>query len=90
MSAGLSTESCSLAEWERELRINQTAPLVLMQAALPFLKASAAQGCGPAVVLVSSICSSVAFENLLPYCVARAGVDQLARCAALELGTPKA
>ena len=86
MSAGLSTYSCSQSDWDAELRVNLSAPFVLLQAALPFLRRSAEAGRQPAVVLVSSICSHVAFENLLPYCVAKAGVDQLARCAALELG----
>jgi NAD(P)-dependent dehydrogenase (short-subunit alcohol dehydrogenase family) len=55
----------------------------LTQAAVPFLELS---NHGGAIVHVSSICSFTAFENLLPYYVSKAGVDQLTRCSALELG----
>merc|ERR1712176_1378951 len=64
------------------MEVNLTAPFLLTQAAVPHLRCSDSA----AIVHVSSICSSVAFENLLPYCTAKAGVDQLTRCSALELG----
>jgi NAD(P)-dependent dehydrogenase (short-subunit alcohol dehydrogenase family) len=38
------------------------------------------------IVNVSSVTGIRAFPNVLAYCVSKAGVDQLTRCAALELG----
>jgi NAD(P)-dependent dehydrogenase (short-subunit alcohol dehydrogenase family) len=37
------------------------------------------------IVNVSSVSGTRAFPNVLSYCVSKAGVDQLTRCAALEL-----
>ena len=41
---------------------------------------------GGAVVNISSIANSVAFQDHTTYCISKAGVDQLTRCMALELG----
>jgi NAD(P)-dependent dehydrogenase (short-subunit alcohol dehydrogenase family) len=37
------------------------------------------------IVNVSSVTGLRAFPNVLAYCVSKAGIDQLTRCAALEL-----
>src|SRR5207248_3321688 len=39
----------------------------------------------PSVVNVSSVTGLRAFPGVLAYCVSKAGVDQLTRCAALDL-----
>lgn len=82
MTTGLNVTNCSIEAWQQEIDVNLTAPFLLTQAATPHLKRSSRA----AIVHVSSICSTVAFENLLPYCSAKAGLDQLTRCSALELG----
>jgi NAD(P)-dependent dehydrogenase (short-subunit alcohol dehydrogenase family) len=51
-----------------------------MRAVLPLLPSP-----GGAIVNVSSVTGVRAFPNVLAYCVSKAGVDQLTRCAALEL-----
>jgi NAD(P)-dependent dehydrogenase (short-subunit alcohol dehydrogenase family) len=51
-----------------------------MRAAAPLLSASRG-----AIVNVSSVTGLRAFPGVLAYCVSKAGVDQLTRCAALEL-----
>jgi NAD(P)-dependent dehydrogenase (short-subunit alcohol dehydrogenase family) len=51
-----------------------------MRAALPALTASRG-----AIVNVSSVTGLRAFPGVLAYCVSKAGLDQLTRCAALEL-----
>ena len=60
--------------------INLRAPFRLMRAAAPHLKARKG-----AVVNVSSVNGLRSFAGVLAYCVSKAGVDQLTRCAALEL-----
>jgi NAD(P)-dependent dehydrogenase (short-subunit alcohol dehydrogenase family) len=62
------------------LDVNVRAPFRLMRAAVPLLAASRG-----AIVNVSSVTGLRAFPNVLAYCVSKAGVDQLTRCAALEL-----
>jgi NAD(P)-dependent dehydrogenase (short-subunit alcohol dehydrogenase family) len=73
-------ESTSDADWDAMLDVNVRAPFRLMRAAVPLLAASRG-----AIVNVSSVTGLRAFPNVLAYCVSKAGVDQLTRCAALEL-----
>ncbi len=73
-------ESTSDADWDEMLDINLRAPFRLMRAASPHLAESRG-----AVVNVSSVTGLRAFPGVLAYCVSKAGVDQLTRCAALEL-----
>ena len=66
--------------WDEMLDTNLRAPFRLMRAAVPHLVASRGS-----VVNVSSVTGLRAFPGVLAYCVSKAGVDQLTRCAALEL-----
>ena len=69
-----------LEAWEAMLNINLRAPFLLMQKALPKLIESRGN-----IVNVSSVTGLRAFPGVLAYCVSKAGLDQLTRCAALEL-----
>jgi NAD(P)-dependent dehydrogenase (short-subunit alcohol dehydrogenase family) len=60
--------------------INLRAPFRLMRAATPHLKTRKG-----AVVNVSSVNGLRSFAGVLAYCVSKAGVDHLTRCAALEM-----
>lgn len=66
--------------WDEMLDINLRAPFRLMRAATPHLVASRGS-----IVNVSSVTGLRAFPGVLAYCVSKAGIDQLTRCAALEL-----
>ncbi len=73
-------ETTRLDDWAGMMELNLTAPFHLMQLALPALKQ------GPGVVVnVSSVTGLRSFPGILSYCTAKAGLDQLTRCAALEL-----
>ena len=73
-------ENTSLGDWDSMLNINLRSVYYLMHCFTPALKASKGN-----VVNVSSVTGPRAFPNVLAYCVSKAGVDQLTRCAALEL-----
>lgn len=73
-------ENTSDAAWDEMLDINLRAPFRLMRAAAPHL--IAVRG---SVINVSSVTGLRAFPGVLAYCVSKAGVDQLTRCAALEM-----
>lgn len=75
-----SLDQTSDAIWEDMLAVNLTAPFRLMRAASAHL--AARKG---AVVNVSSVTGLRSFAGVLAYCVSKAGVDQLTRCAALEM-----
>ena len=66
--------------WDEMLDVNLRAPFRLMRAAAPHLKRSKGS-----IVNVSSVTGLRAFPGVLAYCVSKAGMDQLTRCAALEL-----
>lgn len=73
-------ETTSLAAWDAMLDINVRSVFQLMQAALPVLSE-----CRGNMVNVSSVTGLRSFPGVLAYCVSKAALDQLTRCAALEL-----
>jgi NAD(P)-dependent dehydrogenase (short-subunit alcohol dehydrogenase family) len=62
------------------MAINLRGPFRLMREATPHLKARKG-----AVVNVSSVNGLRSFAGVLAYCVSKSGMDQLTRCAALEM-----
>ncbi|HEY7499357.1 MAG TPA: SDR family oxidoreductase [Vicinamibacterales bacterium] len=77
-----SIETTGDREWNAMMDINATAPFRLMRAATPALIQSRG-----AIVNVSSVTGLRSFPGVLAYCVSKAAVDQLTRCAALELAS---
>jgi NAD(P)-dependent dehydrogenase (short-subunit alcohol dehydrogenase family) len=73
-------QSTDDGSWDAMLDLNLRAPFRLMREAAPHLAASHG-----AIVNVSSVTGLRAFPGILAYCVSKAGLDQLTRCAALEL-----
>jgi NAD(P)-dependent dehydrogenase (short-subunit alcohol dehydrogenase family) len=73
-------ESTTDASWDEMMAINLRAPFRLMRAAAPHLASRKGS-----IVNVSSVNGLRSFPNVLAYCVSKAAVDQLTRCAALEL-----
>jgi NAD(P)-dependent dehydrogenase (short-subunit alcohol dehydrogenase family) len=73
-------ETTPLAEWDAMMNVNLRSVFHLMQLAAPRLERRPGN-----VVNVSSVTGLRAFPGVLAYCVSKAGVDQLTRCAALEL-----
>jgi NAD(P)-dependent dehydrogenase (short-subunit alcohol dehydrogenase family) len=75
-----SVESTTDEAWDTMMDINARAPFRLMRAAVPALTASRGS-----VVNVSSVTGLRSFPGVLAYCVSKSAIDQLTRCAALEL-----
>ncbi len=75
-------ETTTTAAWDAMLNINLRSVFLLMQKALPSLIERRGN-----IVNVSSVTGLRAFPGVLAYCVSKAGLDQLTRCAALELAT---
>ena len=75
-----SLETTTLDEWDKMLNVNLRSVFYVMQRCLPYLEATKGN-----IVNVSSVTGTRAFPGVLAYCVSKAGVDQLTRCAALEL-----
>ena len=73
-------ETTTLNAWDTMMAINLRSVFHLMQLAVPHLEKTRGS-----IVNVSSVTGLRAFPGVLAYCVSKAGVDQLTRCAALEL-----
>jgi len=73
-------ETTTLADWDAMMNVNLRSVFHLMQLCAPHLERRPGN-----VVNVSSVTGLRAFPGVLAYCVSKAGVDQLTRCAALEL-----
>lgn len=64
------------------MNVNLRSVFYLMQLATPHLSKTSGN-----IVNVSSVTGLRSFPGVLAYCVSKAGVDQLTRCAALELAS---
>ena len=73
-------ENTTLDAWDAMLNVNLRAVFNLMQQSVPHLTDRRGN-----IVNVSSVTGLRAFPGVLAYCVSKAGLDQLTRCAALEL-----
>lgn len=87
-SAGIiasgSLEDTTIDNWDKMMDINVRTVFYLSQLCVPHLEKTSGN-----IVNVSSVAGTRAFPNVLAYCVSKAAVDQLTRCAALELAEKK-
>ncbi|MBI2966472.1 MAG: bifunctional aldolase/short-chain dehydrogenase [Bacteroidetes bacterium] len=86
-NAGIFTESClieemNLSAWNQSMRLNLGSHMNLLKTCIPFLS----KGIDPAVVIIASKNVPAPGPGVSAYSVAKAGLTQLARVAALELG----
>ncbi|MDQ6992801.1 MAG: bifunctional aldolase/short-chain dehydrogenase [Mariprofundus sp.] len=77
-----SIEQMPAAVWQQSLDVNLTSHQQLMQASIPYLRV----GVEPALVMIASKNVPAPGPGASAYSVAKAGLTQLARVAALELG----
>jgi NAD(P)-dependent dehydrogenase (short-subunit alcohol dehydrogenase family) len=75
-------ENTTLANWDYMLDINVRSVFRLIQSAMPYLVERKGN-----VINVSSVAGLRSFPGIFAYCVSKAAVDQLTRCAALELAS---
>jgi len=86
-NAGIFTSSQEIEEidastWEKSMNINLTSHQKFLKFATPFLK----EGVNPSIVIMASKNVPAPGKGAAAYSVAKAGLTQLARIAALELG----
>ncbi len=75
-------ENTTLADYDLMMNINVRSVFQLTQLVLPSIIERKGN-----IVNVSSVTGLRAFPNVFAYCVSKAAVDQLTRCAALELAS---
>ena len=74
-------ESSTVAFWDRMMAINLRAPFILMQEALPSMKARG----GGSIINIGSINAYIGQHNLFAYSVSKGGLMTLTKNAALGL-----
>lgn len=75
-----SIDATPLELWDETMNINLRSVFHLMKLSVPHLERTRGN-----IVNVSSVTGPRSFPGVLAYCVSKAGLDQLTRCAALEL-----
>jgi len=73
-------ENTSLEAYDKIMNVNVRSLFQLTQLAIPYLKKTKGN-----IVNVSSIAGPKSFPGVAAYCISKAAVDQLTKCAALEL-----
>ncbi len=76
----------TVKNFDETLGVNTRAMMVVSQAVARDLVARKAPG---AIVNISSVANTIAFQDHTTYCISKGGVDQLTRCMAMELGPHK-
>uniref|UniRef100_A0A131XKG0 Putative dehydrogenase n=1 Tax=Hyalomma excavatum TaxID=257692 RepID=A0A131XKG0_9ACAR len=72
-------ENSTMEDYNRVWETNFRGPLLMIKYATPYLRRTKGS-----IVNVSSIASTIPVNAATPYCVAKAALDHLSRCAALE------
>ncbi|MDQ7053431.1 MAG: glucose 1-dehydrogenase [candidate division KSB1 bacterium] len=75
-----SIEDTSQADWQELWQVNVNGVFHMMQLCVPHLEKTRGS-----IINVSSVSGLRAFANLIGYCTSKAAVDQMTRCAALDL-----
>ena len=80
--AGETIESLNSDTWKQSLNLNLTSHEMLLQICIPYLR----NGLNPAIIIIASKNVPAPGAGAAAYSVAKAGLTQLGRVAALELG----
>ena len=76
-----SIETLSVADYDKIMNINTRSAFIMTQLCTPHIVSTKGN-----MVHVSSVTGLRSFPGVLGYCVSKAALDQLVRCAALDLG----
>eukprot|EP00934_Nitzschia_sp_Nitz4_P002811 Nitzschia sp. Nitz4//scaffold77_size91520//6523//7387//NITZ4_004876-RA/size91520-processed-gene-0.21-mRNA-1//1//CDS//3329557949//2801//frame0 len=77
--------AADMDNYHYNMRLNCQAPYEIIYAAVPFLKEASAQNNNPSIVNVSSVNGKQSFAACAAYCMSKAAIDQLTRCASIDL-----
>lgn len=77
--------TADLNNYHYNMRLNCQAPYEIILAAVPHLKKNRSVTKNPSIVTVSSVNGKQSFAGCAAYCMSKAAVDQLTRCASIDL-----
>ena len=76
--------SVDLANYQYNMQINTQVPFELMMHAIPHLRKNPNKG-QASIVNISSVNGKQSFAGCVSYCMSKAALDQLTRCASVDL-----
>lgn len=76
-------DSADLANYEHNMNCNTKAPFEIMCHAIPHLRKHKEKF--PSIINVSSVNGKQSFAGCVAYCMSKAAVDQMTRCASVDL-----
>lgn len=74
--------TCTLEKYDRMMDVNLRSIFHLIQLSIPHLEKTRGN-----IVNISSVAGTRSFPGVFSYCISKAGLDQLTRCAALDLAS---
>lgn len=80
---GGAMENVDLTNYEHNMNCNTKAPFEIMCHAIPYLRKE--KDLSPSIINVSSVNGKQSFAGCVAYCMSKAAVDQLTRCASVDL-----
>lgn len=72
-----------ISNYQKNMAANTQAPFEIMVHAIPHLKKE--KDSSPSIINVSSVNGKQAFASCASYCMSKAAIDQLTRCASVDL-----
>lgn len=81
---GGATDVADMANWDFNMSVNARGAFCFLQNSIPHLKK--AEAGRASVVNISSINGMTSFPGCMSYCVSKAAVDMMTRCASVDLG----
>lgn len=79
----LGSVDCDLRNYRHNMTINCQIPFEIMAHSIPYLRKQ--KSCHPSIINVSSINGKQSFAGCVTYCMSKAALDQLTRCASIDL-----
>ena len=77
-------DNVTLENYEFNMKTNAQVPFEIMVHSIPYLKKAPKEQC-PSIVNVSSVNGKQSFAACATYCMSKAALDQLTRCASIDL-----
>jgi NAD(P)-dependent dehydrogenase (short-subunit alcohol dehydrogenase family) len=78
-----SMDSIDLSNYDYNMSCNTRAPFEIMCYSIPYLQTE--KDMSPSIINVSSVNGKQSFAGCVSYCMSKAAVDQLTRCASVDL-----
>ena len=79
----MGTEQVNISNYNYNMICNTQAPFEIMYYAIPYLKKQ--KDIYPSIINVSSVNGKQSFAGCVTYCMSKAAIDQLTRCASVDL-----